>query len=119
MTAADDFDQHDVYRAAAALVDFVYGLEDRFPDDERELFQRLRTAAVDVGARIAEGFGRDGLHADGSLSEPTRRETLASLSELRHYVLTAHRRFLLDERRLSDFEERYRGIRGAVTHPEG
>lgn len=114
MSTPDDFDKHKVYRAAAEIISLVYGLEDRFPHDELELFQHLRSAAVEVGARIAEGFARDGVDERGALSESTRKETRARLSELRHYVLTAQQLFLLDEHRFRAFEDLYRSIRSEV-----
>ena len=118
MSVREDFEQHDAYRAAAELVDFIYQLEDRFPEDELLLlFKRLREAAVEVGARIAEGLGRDGLNADGGLSEATVRRTMGELSRLRHYVLTSQQRFFLDERQEGEFEDLYRKAAAALTAP--
>ena len=118
VTVFEDFDQHDAYRAAAELVDFIYQLEDRFPEDELLLlFKHLREAAVEVGARIAEGLGRDGLDADGGLSEETVRQTRGELSRLRHYALTSQQRFFLDEHQSQEFDEFYRKIIAALASP--
>jgi hypothetical protein len=73
---------------------------------------------VEVGAAIAQRYGREGPDASGALSEATRRDTRAKLSELRHYVLTAQRRFFLDERQVSTFEDLYRKLYRAVAPAE-
>jgi four helix bundle protein len=114
----EDFDHHLAYRAAAELVDFIYQLEDRFPEDELLLlFMRLREAAAEVGARIAQGFGRDGLDADGGLSEATVRQAKGELCRLRHYVLTSQQRFFVDERQMREFDELYDKITAALARP--
>lgn len=118
MASEPDFDGQAVYGAVLDLTRFVYELEEHFPQDELGvLFARLKAAAVDVGARIAEGYARDGLDA-GGLSETTRREARGKLAELRHYVLVSHGRFLLDELHLRKFEELYARILGDLGRRE-
>lgn len=118
MASEPDFDGQAVYGAVLDLTRFVYELEERFPQDELGvLFARLKAAAVDVGARIAEGYARDGLDA-GGLSETTRREARGKLAELRHYVLVSHGRFFLDELHLRKFEELYARILGDLGRRE-
>src|SRR5262245_60377631 len=118
MSHSSDFEGNETYRAAAELVKFVYELEDRFPQDELTLlFQRLRAAAIDVGARIAEGIGRDGVDDHGALSESTMSEARAALNGLRHYVLTSQQRFFLDEQQVSAFDDLYLRVRCGVAGP--
>jgi len=115
MPTTGDFETHEAWRAAAEMTSFIYGLEDRFPVDELPLlFSRLRAAAIDVGAALAGGIGRDGVGQDGRPSDATRRETLGRLSELRHYVLTARRQFFLDEHHAATFEDYCRRIGAAL-----
>jgi 23S rRNA-intervening sequence protein len=106
-----DFDTLRVYQAVAEMAAFIDGLEDRFPGDEIPLlYDPLRAAAVQVGARIAAGFGRDGVDERGDLSDETMREARSKLGELRHYILTARSRFFLDEKQLETFETYYERI---------
>ena len=119
MRPSMEFHEHGVYKAVAELTDLIYGLEDRFPEDELAvLFQRLRAAAVDVGAAIAAGVGRDGLDDHGSLSLQTMRDTRAKLSELRHYVLVSQARFFLDEHHVEAFQQHYERIASGLTPGE-
>ena len=116
-----DFDSLRVYRAVAEMSGFIDGLEDRFPQDEIPLlYDPLRAAAVEVGARIAAGFGRDGVDDRGDLSDQTMREARSKLGELRHYVLTAQARFFLDEKQVETFERYYEQIlSGLRPRPAG
>ncbi len=103
------------YRVAAELASFAYELEDRFPEDQiRLLHQPLCAAALAVGARIAEGFGRDGLDPRGELSESTKRDARGKLSEMRHYVSVSGSRYFLDENHLRAFDELERRIQEAL-----
>ncbi len=114
--APRDFDGLELYRTLEQITRLVYEMEDRFPQDELPiLYERLRASAVEVGARLAEGFGRDGLDGSGSLSAETARQVRGKLSELRHYVLTAAARFFLDESHVRRFDELYERARGALA----
>lgn len=49
----------DVWQAAMDLVEEVYRLSKRFPDDERfGLVSQIRRAVVSIPSNIAEGYGR-------------------------------------------------------------
>ncbi|HEY3175384.1 MAG TPA: four helix bundle protein [Candidatus Polarisedimenticolia bacterium] len=114
--AANDFDRLDLYATLTELTRVVYGLEDRFPQDELPiLYSRLRASMVEVGARLAAGFGRDGLDANGALSEETVRQVRAGLSEVRHYILTSASQFFLDPSHVKSFEDLYEKARLALT----
>jgi hypothetical protein len=111
-----DFDRLELYRTLAEMTRLIYGLEDRFPHDELPiLYSRLRASMVEVGARLAGGFGRDGLDEKGSLSEETTRQVRAGLSEVRHYILTSASQFFLDESHVRRFEDLYEKARLALT----
>lgn len=104
----EDFTTHHLYRRAREVADFVYGLEERFPEDEIPvLYRRMWSSAVDLGARLAEAAGREGLAADDRPSETSCREIRAELCALRHFVLTAASRYLLDEVQVARFQELY------------
>jgi hypothetical protein len=107
-----DFDRLDLYRTLTEMTRLVYDLEDRFPQDELPiLYSSLKGSVVEAGARLAEGFGRDGLDEAGALSEETVREVRARLSEVRHYILTSASRFLLTESHVKSFEALYEKAR--------
>lgn len=113
--APRDFEDLDLYRILMQITRLVYELEDRFPQDEMPiLYSRMRASAVDVGAKLAEGFGRDGLEASGAVSAETARQVRGKLGELRHYVLTAAAQFFLDESHVRRFDELYERARAAV-----
>ena len=115
-----DFDRLEVYRTLAEMTRLIYDLEDRFPQDELPiLYSRLRASVVDVGARLAFGFGRDGLDERGSLSEETARQVRAGLSEVRHNILTSASQFFLDESHVTRFEGLYEKDRLALTAGSG
>jgi len=120
MTDAIDFEAHDAYRACAEMTGFIYGLEDRFPEDELPLlFSRLRAAAMEVGASLAAGIAGDGVDARGRLSPAASREARGRLGALRHFVLTARQQFFLDEHHLETFDGYHERIRAALAVPEG
>ncbi len=103
---------HPAYRAACELGAWVQELEDRFPPDEISvLYRKLQGAAIDIGARLAEGIDRDGVDTQRRLSETTRRAARGKLSEVRHYLETAAGRFLVDEAQMRSFEEHEGKIR--------
>ena len=113
-----DFDRLAAYKTVAAIAAFVQGLQDRFPEDELPLlYERMRAAAVEAGADLASGVGRDGLDAAGLLSGETQRQVSGKLSALRHYILTAAAGFLLDEQQVATFETLYGQAREALTAP--
>ncbi len=118
MQVRPDFDEQELYRAVREMTGFIYDLEDRFPADEMTLlFHRLKTASVDVGAQVAEAFGR--AHPGASvLDEETRRDLRARLNELRHYFLISRDRFILDENHEREFQARYDRIREALGDGE-
>jgi len=112
MNTRADFDEHELYRAVREMTGFVYDLEDRFPADEMTLlFHRLKAASVDVGALVAEAFGRAG---SGALDEATRRDIRARLGTLRHYFLVSRDRFILDENHEREFQARLDRIQSAL-----
>jgi hypothetical protein len=109
---APDFDRLDLYHTLTEMTRLVYDLEDRFPTDELPvLYSRLRSSVVEVGARLAEGFGRDGVDGEGALSEETVRQVRARLSEVRHYILTSASQFFLDASHVKSFEQLYEKAR--------
>ena len=119
MAGANDFEHHDAYLASAEMTGFVYGLEDRFPQDEMTLlFARLRGAAAEVGASLAEGISRDGVDARGRLSPAASREAIGKLGALRHFVLTARQQYFLDDHHLATFDGFHERIRAALSLPE-
>lgn len=119
MTGATDFENHDAYVACAEMTGFIYGLEDRFPVDELPLlFSRLRAAAMEVGAGLAEGIARDGVDTQGKLSPAASRQARARLGVLRHFVLTARQQYFLDEHHLAAFDGYHERIRSALAAPE-
>jgi len=116
MNSAAEFDEQELYRAVREMTGFIYDLEDRFPADEMTLlFHRLKTASVDVGAQVAEAFGRAGAAV---LDDETRRDLRARLNELRHYFLISRDRFILDENHEREFQARYDRIREALADRE-
>ena len=115
-----DFDSTDLYRRAREIIGWIHALEDRFPDSELPvLYARLRAAAIDLGTIIAEGFGRDGVAADGALPPPARREARGRLAALRHLVLTSAAQFHLDEQHVRDFDRLHDPLREALAPREG
>jgi hypothetical protein len=103
---------HPAYLAARELSEWVRELEDKFPPDEiAVLYRKLESAAIDLGARLAEGIDRDGVDAQRRLSEATRRDARGKLSEVRHYLEVAAGRFLVDESQMGSFEEHEGKIR--------
>lgn len=115
-----DFDAQPIYRDAVGIAEFVYEMERSFPDEEIPvLFRRMREVAIQIGARLAEGYGREGLDDRGALPEGARREARGKLSELRHYVLTAQSRYFLDELQVGEFEQRYERLAAALSAGSG
>jgi len=115
MHARTDFDEHELYRAVREMAGFIYDLEDRFPEDEMALlFHRLKATSVDVGALVAEGFGRAGSGA-AVLDDVTQRDIRARLNTLRHYFLISRDRFILDENHEREFQARYDRIQDALA----
>lgn len=113
-----DLETVEPYRVARELADLVYELEDRYPDDQiRLLYQPLCSVALQVGARIAEGFGRYGLDSRGGLSEETKRQVSGKLSELRHYVSVSAKRYFLDENHVRALQELDRRIQAFLLLP--
>ncbi len=116
MAGTADFSTHAAYRAVVELTRFVYDLEDRFPQDEIPvLYARMKAVAVEAGARIAEGVGRDGLGPAGELPDAAVRETRARLGELRHYVLLSAAEHFIDERHLETFEDLNARVEAALA----
>lgn len=108
MRPDSDFDRLAVYGTLAGITSFIHEIEDRFPADEvPTLYKRMLVAAIDAGAQLASGYARDGLDEAGMLSVATRHEVGARLSELKHYILTAARGYILDEKQVSRFEALY------------
>jgi len=104
----EDFTSHPLYRRAREVADFVYGLEDGFPEDERPvLYRRMWSSAVDLGARIARAIGHEGLGPEESPSEASCREIRSELCALRHFILTAASRYLIDEAQVATFQGAY------------
>jgi four helix bundle protein len=57
--AIKNFEDLEVWQLAKALTVKIYRLTAKFPSEEKYgLSSQLRSAAVSVGANIAEGFGR-------------------------------------------------------------
>lgn len=95
-----------VWQRAIELVEMVYELSERFPDDERfGLTSQLRRAAVSVASNIAEGKSRGTrkeyrqflVIAYGSCAEI---ETQITIAKKLHFVDDGHFKrasFLLDE----------------------
>ena len=103
---------HPAYLAARELAAWVHELEDAFPPDEVSvLYRKLQAAAIQVGARLADGIDRDGLDPQRRPSDVTRREARGKLSEVRHYLEVASGRFLVDEAQMRSFEEHEGKIR--------
>ncbi|HKY33238.1 MAG TPA: four helix bundle protein [Candidatus Polarisedimenticolia bacterium] len=115
-----DFSTTELYKRAQELTRLVYRLEDRFPEAEMPvLFLRLREAAVDLGAAVALGFGRDGGEPAGRLSEAAAREVRGRVAVLRHFVLTSAAQFHLDERHVEEFDRTADEIQRLLGGPAG
>ena len=87
MTAAQTFQELEVWQKAHALVLAVYRLTRSFPRDELYgLTSQLRRAAMSVPANIAEGFVKRGR------SDKLRFYNIAqgSLEEARYFLILAH-----------------------------
>ena len=114
-----DFTSQDAWKAAREMTNAIYALEDRFPADEIPvLFARLREAAIDLGARVAEGYGSQSAVAPGTLSPKMAGEALGKLAALWHYISTCRDRFLIDDTQIAEFERLHDRIR-AGCHPPG
>jgi four helix bundle protein len=78
----------DVWGKAMDLVDAVYGLSLRFPDQERYgLRSQIQRAAVSIPANIAEGYGR--LHRGDYVHHLS--VSRGSLAELETHILLSVR----------------------------
>ena len=114
--APDDFTSHPAYRGALRLYGFVFDLETKFPDDEREMiYLALKRVSLEVGSFLAAGFGRERGEAGCELWEQAR----SRLMEARHYVLVAQSRYMLDALDVESFgavyEEVLAGIEGLLA----
>ena len=107
-----DFAQERIYKTAQELIHFVYALEKLFPRDEADvLYHPARDLALEIGARVAASLACGG---DGVMRQPHdagRMDLLGKLASLRHYILTSHERFLIDERQVAEFEVLYKRFR--------
>ncbi len=80
----ENFEQLEVWQKAHAMALDVYKLTQGFPEEEEMgLILRMRAAACDVPARIANGFERRNMSAKLALY----REARASVEELRYYLI--------------------------------
>jgi four helix bundle protein len=82
----ENFEQLEVWQKAHAMALEVYKVTQALPEEEEfGLILRMRKAACDVPARIANGFERRNMSAKLSLY----REARASVEELRYYFILA------------------------------
>lgn len=80
----DNFEQLEVWQKAHAMALAVYKMTSSLPEEEEfGLILRMRKAACDVPARIANGFERRNMNAKLALY----REARASVEELRYYFI--------------------------------
>jgi hypothetical protein len=115
-----DLDAIPAYREASEVAALVHALEDRFPDDQiQRLYGFLRSSVLALGARIAEGYGRDGLDERGLLSEETRRLARGELYGVRHYVAVSGAQFYLDEDQVRALDVLCGRVEAALSSPAG
>lgn len=80
----ESFEQLEVWQKAHAMALEIYKLTQALPEEEEfGLILRMRKAACDVPARIANGFERRNMSAKLALY----REARASVEELRYYFI--------------------------------
>lgn len=107
-----DFAQERVYKSAQEMIRFVYGLEALIPADEADvLYHPARSLALEIGSRIAATVACGGDGVMRQAGSPARLDLVGKLASLRHYVLTCHERFLIDERQVAEFELLYERLR--------
>ncbi|MFQ5993207.1 MAG: four helix bundle protein [Nitrospiraceae bacterium] len=95
------FEKLDVWQKAVEYADFIYGITQSFPVDERfGLTSQLRRSAVSVSSNIAEGTSRSSQADLGRFIELAYGSLLESVSELQ---IAKRQRFLDD----GSFEKAY------------
>lgn len=114
------FEERSLYQSARLLIQYVYAIEDRFPEEDRlSLHRPMRDQALEIGARIAAGFSCLGDGISSVLPEENRHEVRSRLGEVRHWVLTAQARHHLDAALVEQFEAINDAIREQLGEPGG
>lgn len=107
-----DFRKLRVWQAARELTVIVYRVTAAFPPTERYgLVAQMRTAAVSIGANIAEGCGR------GSRADTLRflQIAFASAVELLHHLIISLDLGFLTSNEFDDLERRLDPVRRMLT----
>ncbi|MCX5698457.1 MAG: four helix bundle protein [Candidatus Omnitrophica bacterium] len=92
----------DVWKKGLDIVDKVYGLTKRFPDEEKYgLVTQMQRSAVSIPSNIAEGFARQ--HS----KEYTQflYVALGSCAELETHLIISNRRGYITQKELEDLQE--------------
>ncbi|PIZ00524.1 four helix bundle protein [bacterium (Candidatus Howlettbacteria) CG_4_10_14_0_8_um_filter_40_9] len=99
-----DFDDLEVYQLARELTVWIYKITSDFPDEEKfGIISQIRRAITSVGANIAEGFGR--FHYKENVQ--FCRNARGSLTEVKHFMISALDLGYIDEGTDKEFIERY------------
>jgi four helix bundle protein len=99
-----DFALQPAYRSALKLCGYVFDLEERFPQDEREVvYLGMKRASAEIGSLLAAGYGR----VPSPEGRDLFRQARSRLMEARHFVLLAETRYLITPEDAAGFEALY------------
>ena len=113
-----DFRQLNVWQKAHQLVINTYEMTKKFPKDEKtELVSKIRTAAMTVPMKIAEGF----IRRTPKEKETAYKASQVALEDLKYYIiLSTDLEYYKDsEEMLSSIEEVGRMLIGLVRSAKG